>query len=210
MMEYIIEIIKTAERSEFVDHWEESAGDFLRSPGFVRGELFVVEQAIRDTHYDLLAVYMFQTASAADRFIDQKLAPVSVEPKGVERERCRLAIELGAAREFNADQRWLVNPFEIGSDEIAGVLEMWDKAKDYMISKPGFINARLFRAQGVSFRYGLINVAQWESAPHFLQALNDTAYDRLRQRSENYKLHASLCALAASVGGSDSYAVAAQ
>ncbi|MFO1101867.1 MAG: antibiotic biosynthesis monooxygenase [Methylocystis sp.] len=209
-MEYVIEIIKTRECDEYIDFWEESAEEFSKWPGFVQGQLFSVEQAIRDTHYDLLSLYAFKTRDDAQRFIDDKAAPVPVEPRGVEREVCRLVIELGALTALEGKQRWLVNPFEIGEEEIPGVLDMWDKAKDHMVAKPGFLNARLFRAQGDSFRYGLINIAQWQSAEHFMQALNDKAYDRHRERSENYKLHPSICALVGEVEGSDVYSVAAQ
>jgi heme-degrading monooxygenase HmoA len=209
-MEYVIEIIKTDERDEYIDFWEESADEFSSWPGFVQGQLFSVEQAVRDTNYDLLSLYAFKTRDCAQTFVDDKAAPVPVEPHGVEREMCRLAIELGAPAAFDGHQRWLINPFEIAKEEIPGVLDMWDKAKDHMVAKPGFLHARLFQAQGATFRYGLINVAQWENAEHFLQALNDKAYDRHRERSENYKLHASICALVAEIEGADAYSVAAQ
>lgn len=209
-MEYVIDIIKTDERDEYIDFWEESAGEFSQWPGFVRGPLFRVEQAIRDTRYDLLSVYAFEAPEDTQRFVDERAAPVPVEPHGVEREICRLTIELGKPEPFEANQRWLINPFEIGTEEIPGVLDMWDKAKDHMVAKPGFFHARLFRAQGASFRYGLINVAQWQSGEHFLQALNDKAYDRHRERSENYRLHPSVCALVAEIERADAFSVAAQ
>lgn len=209
-MEYLIEIIKTDERAEYIDFWEEAGGDFSRWPGFVHGQLFSVERVVRDTNYDLLSVYAFEAAEYAQKFITNKAAPVPVEPHGVEREICKLAIELGQPAAFDAHQRWLINPFEIAADEIPGVLDMWDKAKDHMVAKDGFLNARLFRAQGASFRYGLINVAQWESAEQFLQALNDKAYDRHRERSENYNLHASICTLVGEIEGADAFSVAAQ
>ena len=104
-----------------------------------------------------------------------------------------LEIQLGELNEELGESIWLVNPFEIGQAEVPEVLEMWNKAKDYMAAKPGFINARLFRADTIQARYGLLNVSQWQNADLFMEALNSKNYDTHREQSKNYNMHPSLC-----------------
>ncbi len=192
-MDYVIDVVTCAERARFRATWRSRAEALAEQSGFRSAELFEMQRDVRDACYDFVAVYGWRANAAAVRSDGERGTEPSAPGVSIERTRCRLELQLADLVEPEEGHVWLVNPFEITQEQIPDVLDMWDKAKDHMIAKPGFVNARLFRASEALFRFGLINVAQWRSAEFFLQALNDRAYDRHRERSLQYRLHSSLC-----------------
>ena len=194
-MSYIIDIITGGHRATSIKSCEAAVRRLRNTDGFESCAIFTLERNLRDAHYDHLVVYTFHNGHDRQRAAGSGLLPPVDSDSPIERTFCKLENRLGELREQAAGDIWLINPFEITDAEIPGVLDMWDKAKDHMIAKPGFISARLFRVENRSSRYGLVNVAHWRSADLFMQALNDKAYDVHRAKSQNYKLHPSLCTL---------------
>ncbi|QQD74037.1 antibiotic biosynthesis monooxygenase family protein [Acidithiobacillus ferrivorans] len=197
-MPYAIDVITTSDRANLVSAWCHAMEDLAHCPGFVTAELFEMKRDIRNAHYDFVGVI------EGDATVCESDAPIA-EPAlhTVERTLCRLEIRLDGTSDHCDGHSWMVNPFEITNAQIPEVLDMWDKAKDHMVAKEGFINARLFRARSETARYGLINVAHWRSAEFFMAALDDKAYVRHRERSMNYSLHPSLCSRVAAVFTTD-------
>jgi heme-degrading monooxygenase HmoA len=192
-MDYVIDVILSKDKPGFVDFWHDQASHLREQAGFSSGELFALQRDIRNAHYDFLAVYAWQRIDDYQHAFAAGLMPTAIEKQTIERTNCRLEIQLSELADTAEGNIWLINPFEITEAQIPEVLNMWDKAKDHMVAKQGFINARLFRANHPSYRYGLVNVAQWQSTDLFMQALDDKAYDRHREKSMNYSLHPSLC-----------------
>jgi heme-degrading monooxygenase HmoA len=193
-MEYVIDVIASQDQPGFVDFWHDQAGQLREQLGFVSGELFALQRNIRDAHYTFVAVYAWRGIDDYQAVLAAGLMPTAVRKQDIKRTNCHLAIQLSELADMAEGHIWLINPFEITEAQIPDVLDMWDKAKDHMVAKQGFINARLFKTNQPSARYGLVNVSQWQSADLFMQALDDKAYDRHRERSMNYTLHPSLCA----------------
>jgi heme-degrading monooxygenase HmoA len=198
-MSYIIDVITNRRANNFKDAWCAAVRPLAASPGFVHAELFAMRRDLGGAHYDFLAVYRWRDGNARAAALAKDRPPASMDDALIERIVCDLQIQLSEFTLPANDAAWLINPFEIGESDIPDVLDMWDKAKDHMVSKPGFVNARLFRTAGPIERYGLVNVAQWQTAELFMQALGDKAYAPHRERSKQYVLHPSVCERAACI-----------
>ncbi|MCB2225854.1 MAG: antibiotic biosynthesis monooxygenase [Desulfarculaceae bacterium] len=66
----------------------------------------------------------------------------------------------------------LINPFEVPPGREEEALAFWDEVAAYMRRQPGFVSTRLHRALMPGARFGLVNVAEWESAGDFARATN--------------------------------------
>lgn len=73
----------------------------------------------------------------------------------------------------------LINAFEIPQGREEECLALWGKAADYMRRQPGFISTRLHRAIVPWARFTLVNVAEWESAKHFEEAINHEEFKKI-------------------------------
>ena len=77
----------------------------------------------------------------------------------------------------------LINPFEIDPREADEFMRSWQEAADYMRRQPGFIGTRLHRALAPSARFQFVNVAEWESPQHFMNAVQSSEFKRLAEGS---------------------------
>jgi len=195
---YAIDIIECPDPALLRADWATQSAALRRQLGCQTLELFAKDENIREAHYDFLLVSHWNTAweaSAAPGLISTPLFQRDLRSVRLE---CELIVQLGdypaaGTPPDSEDDTWLVNPFEIQPEQVPGVLDMWGKAKDYMVAQPGFINARLFRPTEPHPTYNLVNIAQWESRDRFMDALNHQQYDRHREKSQAYQLHPSLC-----------------
>jgi len=64
-----------------------------------------------------------------------------------------------------------INPFEVARGSEAEAVRLWDRVNEFMSRQPGFISARLYRAIDPAARFGLVTVAEWETAESFISAL---------------------------------------
>lgn len=72
----------------------------------------------------------------------------------------------------------LVNPFRVFEGKEAEFLALWDQTSAIFRAKPGFISAKLLRANaqqapGQEPPFTHVNVAEWESAEAYAEALCD-------------------------------------
>ena len=58
----------------------------------------------------------------------------------------------------------LINIFEIGADDVDQFLREWEERAEFLGRQPGFRSLRLHRAVNPDSRFGLVNVAEWDSA----------------------------------------------
>ncbi len=77
----------------------------------------------------------------------------------------------------------LINPFEVDASAGDEFVTSWRQAADYMKRQPGFIGTRLHRALRPDARFGFINVAEWESPQHFMQAIQTPEFRSLAEGS---------------------------
>lgn len=197
-MAYAVDVITTKDREALVSSWRQAAEGLSCQLGFVSAELFEMKFDILNAFYNFVSVVEGSDAVCTPN------APYALPAlHDVDRTLCHLETRIDGGPDDGVDHVWLVNPFEITSAQLPEVLEMWDKAKDHMVAKEGFIDARLFRARVDSARYGLINVACWKSADLLMGAINDMAYDRHRERSRRYSLHPSVCLRVAGIHATD-------
>jgi heme-degrading monooxygenase HmoA len=66
----------------------------------------------------------------------------------------------------------LINPFEVPVDKEDQFLDRWNTAADYLRQQEGFVSTRLHRSLNPEATFRFVNVALWESAEHFRQAMS--------------------------------------
>lgn len=64
----------------------------------------------------------------------------------------------------------LINPFIVPADKLDETIIMWELARDYLQTQPGYISTALHQSLAPNATYRLINVAEWESADAFKAA----------------------------------------
>jgi heme oxygenase (mycobilin-producing) len=57
----------------------------------------------------------------------------------------------------------LINTFTVPVEQIDATIAMWEIARDFLKTRPGYISTKLHRSLSPEAKYLLINVAQWES-----------------------------------------------
>lgn len=57
----------------------------------------------------------------------------------------------------------LINAFTVPAEVIDEAIVMWETARDFLKTQPGYISTRLHRSISPDAKHLLINVAQWES-----------------------------------------------
>ena len=77
----------------------------------------------------------------------------------------------------------LINPFESDPASHDEFMRSWRAAADYMKRQPGFISTRLHRALAPTARFQFINVAEWESPQHFMDAVQSAEFRRMSEGS---------------------------
>jgi len=70
----------------------------------------------------------------------------------------------------------LLNPFEVPEGKEEEALALWERGAEVMRKSPGFISTRLHRAISPDTRFKLINVAEWESAQHFMAVVESDEF----------------------------------
>lgn len=76
----------------------------------------------------------------------------------------------------------LINVFEVPEGQEEEFLKHWQAAAALMRNAPGFISTRLHQSldPGAVFRF--VNVAEWESAEHFRQAIGAADFQEVARR----------------------------
>ncbi|MEM7049819.1 MAG: antibiotic biosynthesis monooxygenase family protein [Acidobacteriota bacterium] len=64
----------------------------------------------------------------------------------------------------------LINPFEVPAGKLEEAIAMWEQARDYLQTQPGYVSTALHQSLVADARYRLINVAKWENAEAYTAA----------------------------------------
>ncbi|MET8613823.1 antibiotic biosynthesis monooxygenase family protein [Streptomyces sp. SCPE 10] len=70
------------------------------------------------------------------------------------------------------DRHVVIIPIEIDAEREGSYLDAWQNAAELMATQPGFIRTYMFRTTVPGSRFPLVNVAEWESAAHWEEAMN--------------------------------------
>ncbi|KAB0480089.1 antibiotic biosynthesis monooxygenase [Vibrio sp. IB15] len=66
----------------------------------------------------------------------------------------------------------LINTFSVEPAHEAATLAYWESARDVLVQQPGYISTTLHRALSTDATYLYVNVANWESQKHFIDAIS--------------------------------------
>ncbi|PMG49059.1 antibiotic biosynthesis monooxygenase [Vibrio lentus] len=66
----------------------------------------------------------------------------------------------------------LINTFSVETSKEAETLAYWESARDVLIEQPGYISTTLHRSLSAGATYLYVNVANWESQKHFIDAIS--------------------------------------
>ena len=78
----------------------------------------------------------------------------------------------------------LINPFVVPADKLGETIIMWEQARDYLQTQPGYISTALHQSLAPDATFQLINVAKWESAEAFQTASKKMATEANLPRIE--------------------------
>ena len=73
----------------------------------------------------------------------------------------------------------LINPFEVPVGKEDEFVERWNQAAQYLRQRDGFISTRLHQSLDTHAPFRFVNVAVWESAEHFQQAMSTPEFQDL-------------------------------
>lgn len=64
----------------------------------------------------------------------------------------------------------LINTFTVPAEAVDDAIAMWEQARDFLKTQPGYVSTKLHRSLSPDARYLLVNVAEWESPEAFKAA----------------------------------------
>lgn len=64
----------------------------------------------------------------------------------------------------------LINVFEVPQGKVRETIKMWEEAREFLQTQPGYISTNLHESLDDSARFKFINVAEWENAESFQNA----------------------------------------
>lgn len=74
----------------------------------------------------------------------------------------------------------LINPFEVPAGEEEQFFKVWNAAAEQFRNAPGCISTHLHESLDPKAKFRFVNVAQWETPEHYLQAMKSEAVQKLR------------------------------
>lgn len=182
-MIYIFDLITTPHVENTIKLWG-SIGELLSThKGFLGGQLLETQQSIhpRDD-YKLSSFCIWESNEDwqnARKKVKQN-AEVTQLLGSNESKFHPFYAELIAGKGFHLkqpqDEMILIDIVYLPPERMDGYINMWNKAKEYMENKTGYINASLYKTIDLSNEMKFINVAEWQSFEVFDAALNNEEF----------------------------------
>jgi heme-degrading monooxygenase HmoA len=88
----------------------------------------------------------------------------------------------------------LINPFEVPPDRGAGFVTRWERARDFLAGREGYVDTAMHRSLAPEAEFRFVSVARWRS-PHDFQAA--MAAPGFPGRQMPYVSHPALCEVVA-------------
>lgn len=70
----------------------------------------------------------------------------------------------------------LINLFEVSPEADDDFLEAWERSREVMRSRPGYLGTRLHRSLSPEADFRFVNIAPWESPEVFQAAIGEPAF----------------------------------
>jgi heme oxygenase (mycobilin-producing) len=64
----------------------------------------------------------------------------------------------------------LINVFDVPAAQVDAAVVWWERARDFLVTQPGYVSTALHRARTPDARFKLVNVARWASPEAFAAA----------------------------------------
>ena len=77
----------------------------------------------------------------------------------------------------------LINSFEVPAGREEEFLKAWHEEAEHLRHAPGFLSTRLHESLDPKAAFRFINVAEWESAQHFREAIGSEAFQQLSRKN---------------------------
>jgi heme oxygenase (mycobilin-producing) len=83
----------------------------------------------------------------------------------------------------------LINAFEVPEGEDDAFLAGWERAREFLSTQEGYLSTRLHRSLSPDAEFRFVNVALWESAHAFREAISQPEF---KNAPVPFPFHASL------------------
>src|SRR6266540_3700991 len=70
----------------------------------------------------------------------------------------------------------LINPFEVPPDRDREFVTRWERARDFLAGREGYVGTTLHRSLAPDAEFRFVNIAAWPSAAAFQAAIDDPAF----------------------------------
>jgi heme-degrading monooxygenase HmoA len=86
----------------------------------------------------------------------------------------------------------LINAFEVSADKAGHFIAAWEKTREFMQSRSGYIETALHQALTPDADFLFVNIARWETAEAFSAAISSTGFRESAAGLAGYRNHPAL------------------
>lgn len=197
-MTMVIDFIETTNRDGAAAAWKAVSAFLATREGFRAGDLLQTGKTLMPrADYPLASVCAWdagtweaaRAAARAEPLVERALAGTDARFRGIQAE-----LVDGGAFVFRPASGFmmLIDMIFLRPDQIEGYAAMWRDAADYMSTRPGYVNAGLYRNADASDELAFVNFAEWESEEIFFAAVHtDRFMEIVEPYKENFALYLS-------------------
>ena len=86
----------------------------------------------------------------------------------------------------------LINAFEVPGDEADQFIAAWEKTRDFLASRPGYVDTALHQAVSPGADFYFVNIGRWQSAEDFQAATQSPGFRESAAGLAGYRPHPGL------------------
>ena len=86
----------------------------------------------------------------------------------------------------------LINAFEVPHDKAHQFVAAWETTRDYLSSRPSYIDTSLHRAVNPNTGFQFVNIAHWRSTDEFAAATQSQSFRSAAAGLAGYQAHPGL------------------
>ncbi|KZN63891.1 antibiotic biosynthesis monooxygenase family protein [Pseudoalteromonas luteoviolacea] len=187
-MIYRIDLLNTNLPNDSQTTWEKCVEELKKIEGFQSAELLRVYKNINRSRYDLVSIIewtdrrSYQTSTG-----DENTYAFLPSGQLLAHNNIYEVINAGAQAGINQAHTNLVvtNPYRISEKESDINASMWDKSKEHMLEKQGFVNARLYKRLDDTAQYYFFSRANWQSEALFMNQFEGKDFKEIISQFED-------------------------
>lgn len=186
----VFTMIKNINSEKLIKMGLEYTSYFSKQTGYISTQLLKIIEDMNNTNYQLVSIVNWKSYDAYQQ--SQKNIINHKIHRHHNSNEISTVCELFANEEENTDSQnqaiTLVDVCNIGPEKMEDYVIMWEKAKNYMKTKSGFINVNLYKCIDTNSVYKFFNIAKWESKEKFITAFSDVDFKKIIEEYKNYFL----------------------